>query len=100
MHYPPPEIFIQCQGGRVIKREQPEYGQTNQAGNQHHIDHGFPAAQNGHQDIKNKSDDYYSNTDFGDGWLLQKFPAHGRQKIVAGNFGERSVRHGQVTNNG
>src|SRR5690606_14681011 len=100
VHNPPPEVFIQRQGRRVVEGEQPEHGQANQAGDQHHVNDGFTTAQNGHQNVENKTHHHYGNAHFGNSGLFQEFPAHGRQNVVISDFRQRGVRHGQVTDNG
>jgi hypothetical protein len=92
MHHPPPEELVQHEVGRVVEGEQEEDRQAPEADQQHQVDHGLAALEDGHADIEQKGEGDDHDADLGDGGLFQKLPAHGRQEVVAGQLWPGSRR--------
>ena len=99
VHHKPPEILVQHQVIRHIKREQEEYRQAHQSQQQHQVHHGFAALQHRHADIKQERQRHDDDADLGNGRLLEEFPSHGRPQLVHSDLGQRRIRHQQVTGN-
>src|SRR5690606_6509574 len=52
VHNPPPEVLVHDQRHGVVEGEHPEHTQPDQTGDQHHVDHGLAALEDGHQDVE------------------------------------------------
>src|SRR5690606_11434325 len=96
MHYPPPEVLVHDQRHRVVEGEHPEHAQTDQAGDEYHVDHGLAASEDGHQDVEDEAHHHQRYADLGDRRLLEELATHGREVLVAGDFRQGGVGHQQV----
>ena len=100
VYHEPPEVFVGGQVAGVVEGEHPEYGQADQAGDQHNVDHGFAALQGGHQDVEQEADHHQGYAYLGNRGLFKELPAHGWQQFVHGDIRQSGVIHKQVTKNG
>ncbi len=100
MHHPPPEELIQHQIGRVVEGEEEEDRQPRESDQQHQIDHGLAALEDGQADIEEEGEGDDDDAHLGDGGLLQELPAHGGQDVIARQLGQTGIGHQEIPHDG